>query len=135
MDFPTNGNHEDLEEADYDPVINRMAVVIRPRQPFIDWANDLEGDIEFDDEDFREDCTTLLVPVFEYNEEARSFVHEHYEEIFEHELAAISTDTDEWPEQLSLAMFLGWFDVEIHSIVIDMSDEPILDEEDEEDEE
>jgi hypothetical protein len=132
VEFPTNGNHEDLEESGYEPAINRMAVVIRPRQPFLDWANDLEGDIEFGEEDFREDCTTLLIPVFEYNEEARSYVHERYEEIFEHELAAISTDPDEWPEEPSLAMFLDWFDVEIHSIVIDMCDEPITDEEDEE---
>lgn len=132
MDFPTNGNHDELEEGDYQPAINRMAVVIRPNQPFIDWANDTEGDIEFGDEDFREDCTTLLIPVFEYNEEARSYIHEHYEEIFEHELAAISTDPDEWPEELSLEMFLDWFKVEVHSIVIDLCDEPITDGDDEE---
>jgi hypothetical protein len=132
VDFPTNGNHDDVEEGDYQPAINRMAVVIRPKQAFFDWANDLEGDVEFGDEDFREDCTTLLIPVFEYNEEARSYIHEHYEEIFEHELAAISTDPDEWPEDLTAAMFLDWFDVEVHSIVIDMCDAPITDADEEE---
>ena len=131
MDFPTNGNHEELEEEDYQPVINRMAVVIRPKEAFFDWANETDGAGDFNDDDFQEDCTTLLIPVFEYNEEARSYIHEHYEEIFEHELAAITTDTDEWPEDLSLEMFLDWFKIEVHSIVIDMCDEPITDDEDE----
>lgn len=125
MEFPTNGNRDELQEDDYQQVINRMAVVIRPKSPYIEWANSLEGDVEFSEDDFREDCTSLLIPVFEYNEEARSYIHENYGEIFEHELASISTNEEDWPEELSLELFLDWFDVEVYSIVIDMGEDPI----------
>lgn len=125
MDFPTNGSHEELAEEEYLPVINRMAVVIRPKRPYIEWANSLDGEVVFGEDDFREDCTALLIPVFEYNEDARSYVHENYEEIFEHELLSISVNPDDWPEDLTLALFLDWFTVEVHSIVMDIGEDPI----------
>ena len=39
--------------------------------------------------------------------------------LFEHELAAWMTDDAWWPEQRDWRTFKKWFDVEIHSVVLD----------------
>jgi hypothetical protein len=48
-----------------------------------------------------------------------------YDILFEEQLAGWWADEASWLQQLDLKMFLEWFEVECHSLVIDLCDEPI----------
>ena len=52
-------------------------------------------------------------------------IDEMYEKIFEMELGSWCDDRSLWPQDRSLKTFWEWFDVEIHSLVIDTLDEDI----------
>ncbi len=111
-------------------VINRAVAVIKPRQPYLDWASSLPGpadDITLDE--LRTDCTAILIPEFDNPAEAEAFIAAMADDLFEMELDSWDRDPRIWPEDRSYATFREWFDVEIHSIVLDASDDEILREE------
>lgn len=108
-------------------MINRSAILVRPRQPYLDWAASL-GDADLlpkaDDE-----RTVYLVPIFEDDEQADEVLDRCAETIFENELFGWHTEAADWPEDRSLEVFLEWFEVEMNSVVEDLSAVPIRDEE------
>lgn len=50
-----------------------------------------------------------------------------YETIFELELEGWCLEDEKWPSIRTLGVFLEWFTVEFHSMVIDLSDDPLVD--------
>ncbi|MFC1717739.1 plasmid pRiA4b ORF-3 family protein [Candidatus Poribacteria bacterium] len=103
--------------------IDRLVAIIKPRQPFLDWLRSLpDWDLEMTLEELREDCIVLLIPEFDSNEEAKEHIEANYQVIFEMQLNNWYTDPIMWPEKRSLGVFRQWFDIEIHSIVIDTLD-------------
>lgn len=103
--------------------VNRSLVVIKPRQPFFDWLKGTpDWDLDLTLETLRVDCTALLIPEFDEPEGAVGYVDDMFEQIFEMELASWSEDTATWPQPRTLKMFWEWFDVELHSMVIDTAD-------------
>ncbi len=52
---------------------------------------------------------------------------ECYDLIFEEELASWWTVRKDWPLQRNLETFKKWFDIEFHSVVIDIFDAPLED--------
>ena len=106
--------------------INRSLVIIRPKQPFIDWANQLP-DAEWVStlDDFKTDCLVILTPEYESDEEAVGYINEMYEDIFFEELCGWCTDESWWPHDRTKEMFWQWFEVELHSIVKDPHTDPI----------
>ncbi len=48
--------------------------------------------------------------------------HTYYEAIFEEELGAWHRVEADWPRQRNLKLFLAWFEVEVHSLVLDLVD-------------
>jgi len=107
-------------------VIDRNLAVIKPKQPFLDWLRGVPGnEVELTLDQLRIDCTALLVPEFEEPEDAVSFIDEIGVELFEAELGSWVDDTKLWPKDRSLQAFWTWFDVEIHSTVVDLVDEEV----------
>ena len=105
--------------------VNRSAFRIRPRQPYIDWANNnLEDSEPVGLEDF-EDATVYLLPVFESDEEAEDILTEVHDIVFALELSAWTEDEGVWPSDRGLEMFLEWFEVEPGSLVVDLTEEPL----------
>ena len=102
-------------------LVNRCVVVLRPRQPFLDWLNRTLDDhlVELTLAQIRSDCTTFLLEEFEEPEEAVRWLDEHHQRIFAMELGSWHEDSSIWPRERSLKTFWEWFDVEIHSTVID----------------
>lgn len=101
-------------------VINRAVAVIKPRQPYLDWASSLPGpadDVTLDE--LRTDCTAILIPDFDAPAEAEAFIAAMADDLFEMELDSWDRDPRTWPVNRSYATFREWFDVEIHSIVFD----------------
>lgn len=107
-------------------VINRSSAIVIPKQPFVDWANSLEeGENKYSIEDFSADQTVILLPEIDSDEHADVIVKDLYKNIFEAELSGWTTDENEWPRNRKYEMFLEWFGVEYHSIVLDPFEDDI----------
>lgn len=99
-------------------MLNRGVLIVRPRQPYHDWAARLDDSgIVSDPEDEK---TVYLIPEFESDTEAWEVLEDVYAEIFERELEGWHTDESAWPQNRTFAMFKEWFDIELHSVVEDL---------------
>ena len=106
--------------------INRSLVILKPKQPFLDWARTLDdGDEEFTLEQLAEDSTAYLIPEIWQDSDQQSLLESYYEVLFDEQLAGWWIDETNWPKNRDLKMFLGWFEVEFHSLVFDLCEEPI----------
>ncbi|WP_293761931.1 hypothetical protein [uncultured Aquitalea sp.] len=102
--------------------VDRAVAVVKPKQPFLDWLNAVPGNEDMVDlslDSLRSDCTVILLPEFNQPEEAVAHIDEIYEQLFKMEVASWFDDEAVWPADMSLKTFWEWFDVEIHSTVID----------------
>jgi len=68
--------------------INRALALIKPKQPFVDWLNSHPQNAGFMTtlEEARDDCTAILIPEFETDKEARSYIKDLSTDMFEIEL-------------------------------------------------
>ena len=73
----------------------------------------------------RADSTVILIPEFEEPEEGVAYIDEIFETLFQMELSSWYDDESLWPQDRSLKTFWEWFDVEIHSTVIDSLDDAL----------
>lgn len=108
-------------------MLNRSAIILRPKQPFIDWA------LSLDDSGIAPDAygeqTLYLVPSFEDDVEAMHVVSEAYDVLFEEQLMGWHTDESAWPKNRSLKMFRDWFAIEQHSLILDLCGYELVDDE------
>ena len=47
-------------------------------------------------------------------------IEQHFKKIFKNELAMITDNEEDWPEDLSQENFLEWFELEVGSTVFDL---------------
>ena len=110
--------------------IDRFVAVIKPKQPFLDWhESQPDWDLDMTLVELREDSNAYLIPEYDSTEQAMRYIERNHKAIFEWELWSWYTDETMWPEKLTLSVFRKWFDVEIHEMVIDLSDKHIMREE------
>jgi len=105
--------------------INRALIVVRPKQPFLDWVQAVDYDEGLTLERVRKDPSAFLIPEFEFDDEQAAIIEWCYEDLFESQLESWYTDPAVWPQSRNLEMFLEWFDVEFQSLVFDLIDAPI----------
>ena len=67
----------------------------------------------------------ILIPFFESYEDSLEYIKPMYAKIFEIELDSWSADKRTWPQKRDYSLFAEWFDVEIHSEVLDSVDNDI----------
>ncbi len=108
--------------------VNRSIAVIKPKQPFLDWLLNLPTDWaqETTLSNLRDDCNSFLIPPVEFKEHARDFLKTAWRTVFEAELADWCEDKSLWPEKMTPNIFQQWFDVEIHSVLNDLEESPLL---------
>lgn len=107
--------------------INRNIVIIKPKEPLLDWLKSLpEPPAEFTLEFLRTDCLSFLIPETGSEKEALALLEKHFEKIFEAELMVWRTRDRNWPQNRTFSKFKDWFDMEFHSEVIDLVDVPIM---------
>lgn len=111
--------------------INRAVVVIKPKQPFLDWVNSTEdeGDEDITLAEIQEDHSVYLVKSYEEIGGHLKVLRVVYDEIFENELWGWCTDESLWPQKRDYATFKKWFDIEAHSLVFDLCEGDIVREE------
>jgi len=106
--------------------INRSVAVIKPKQPYMDWINQLpDTEEKLTVENLQSDCTAILIPEFDRPEESRAFISAMAKTLFEEELNSWCTDKSCWPKIRTNRGFWKWFEVEIHSEVMDAGKGPI----------
>jgi hypothetical protein len=95
--------------------INRMAAVVTPLQPFLDWSESVLGEEakECGPEEFR---TVFLIPE---RTDIRKSLRAVYEQIRDEMLLSSVNDPSLWPSDLSFREFRKWFDVQLVEMVFD----------------
>jgi hypothetical protein len=110
--------------------INRSAIVVRPAQPFLDWLHHVDStsrDLTL--LDLGLEPTIYLLPKSDNEEQALELLREVSAAIFEAELDGWYRVRSAWPEERGLSTFQRWFEFSLHSMVIDLGDDPIRHEE------
>jgi hypothetical protein len=109
-------------------MLNRSVLIVRPRQPMVDWVAGLdESGLASNVEGGQ---TAYLVPEFDDDDEAQQVLEDVFAEVFERELFGWRTDEATWPANRDLALFMQWFEIELHSVVEDLCDFELTDDED-----
>ena len=111
--------------------LNRSAIVVKPRQPFLDWLH--AADATSSDLTLQElvlEPAIYLIPECDTPQEVADELHELCEQIFVEQLAGWFNDTTTWPPDRSFDVFCLWFDYKHHSMLIDLCDEPLIRERD-----
>jgi hypothetical protein len=105
--------------------LNRGILVVRPRQPFVDWVCSFEEAGPVDREDAWDSVNSFLVPEFEDPEETLQWIQANVETVFEIMLNDWVTTPEHWPEDRGWDAFEEWFDFEYVDIAWDLVDEPL----------
>lgn len=108
-------------------MLNRAVLIVRPRQPFLDWAAQLDDSGLVPNVEGEQ--TVYLIPQFDDDDEAQKVLGRVFAEVFERELFDWHTDEAAWPQKRTLALFRKWFTIELHSVVDDLCDYKLVDDE------
>jgi len=119
MDTLDNEVTQDDFEENY---INRIAIIIKPLQPFIDWHNNLYPDSTINETDIDID----LYLVNDQIDDLEKFLKKKFDKFFMLELENWHTNKKEWPQRRNYKMFKLWFRVETSEIVYDLEKNPVL---------
>jgi hypothetical protein len=107
--------------------LNRSAIVVKPKQPFLDWLHATDPtSLELTLLHLTREPTIYLIPECDTDEDVAEVLRELCEEIFEEQLAGWYTDISTWPRDRSFDVFCRWFDYQHHSMLIDLCDEPLI---------
>jgi hypothetical protein len=102
--------------------LNRNAIVIKPRQALFDWVNSIDPDNPVTG---IPEGTIYLVKERDSNEATQRWLAKHFDEIFKNELNNWYTDEKAWPVKRTYKQFKEWFEVEMHSMILDMEETEI----------
>lgn len=110
-------------------MLNRSALSVLPKQPFVDWANSLPDEDplcqKMSLEEHRAEGTIYLVDECASEEELEVLISENWQAIFEMELSS----WDEWgehhPATINRALFDQWFELSFQSAVLDIAKHPL----------
>ena len=111
-------------------LLNRCAVIIKPRTPYLKWAkrDDAEGLAESVFEPMRSNPNTYLVPSWDDDAGRNAILKNSWSTLFELMLECWVTDEAYWPAPRTRRMFDQWFEVTVSESVEDLVlDEPIED--------
>lgn len=104
--------------------VDRSVVVLKPTQVFLDWLKSTQSD-DMPDltlNQIRSNCTTFLIPQFDEPEQAVAYISERFQSIMDAELSGWVGDGSELPPNRDLALFMDFFELEIHDTVLDLED-------------
>ena len=101
------------------PLVNRVAVIVRHKQPYADWANTFNDGVPYVLGNHRPNCY-LIDEMDDLSDQAR-VLRKHWENIFEAELEGWMRFPEDWPEKRTYREFKQWFEVELIEMVWDIS--------------
>lgn len=105
--------------------INRSLIIVRGKEPFLHWLHSLPDPDEITLEEVNYDQSSYLLPEYEDDYEQEKIIKKYFKQIFEDKLYGWWRDPDAWPSKMGLKTFKEWFEVEFHSVVLDLVDKQI----------
>jgi hypothetical protein len=106
-------------------MVNRSVVIVKAKEPFVRWLKSLPDPMDISLEDINEDATAYLLPDYSYDDEQDEILRRYYPAIFEEQLDGWWTEERDWPPTRTFALFTQWFDIEFHSLIVDLVDAPL----------
>lgn len=113
-------------------VINRTAVTVTGAKPYIDWTMETGSDAHkgvVTVPRAKAYGAAFLLPEFDLEEDVQEWVEDNATALFEFQLEAWTADESAWPATRDLKTFRAWFNIDVHSIVVDVADDDIEGEE------
>ena len=109
--------------------LNRSAIGVRPRPPFLEWLHAVDPtSASLTLADLGREPTIYLVSEGTGLEAEDAELHTVFHTIFEDQLNGWWRDQTAWPTPRSLGTFKRWFDCQFHSMLLDLTDEPLIEE-------
>ena len=106
--------------------VNRAVIVVKPKQPYVDWANSCDDDdVKTSLDSLRRDSNVYLVPPYDMDDEREDILKVCFAVIFENELEGWVIDEAMWPKNRDYKTFMRWFEIEFHSVIVDLWDQPL----------
>lgn len=100
-------------------VVNRFALIVRPKQRFLEWANALDESPRLTTESLPGLTEVHLVEATFEAPDREALIDEYADEMWEQFLFGWSTDEDTWPRNRTAHTFRDWFDVTVVDCVFD----------------
>lgn len=107
--------------------LNRGLVLVRPKQPFVDWVRDADPGpgTPVSEDVAREAVEAFLIPQFDMTPDSHAWVRENFDLMFEIALDSWYTDPELWPQNRDWKTFNRWFDVELIKVAWDLVNQPL----------
>src|SRR5712671_850582 len=113
-------------------LLYRTPLLIRRKQPYVDWALNVDDESRALGDAFPDRREIFLAPAG-LEQTLDEVLSECWEAIFEEELAGWMEDESTWPAERTRTMFDAWFSAELADAVIDLiPDEPLTEDDVEE---
>ena len=106
--------------------INRNAITVKPKQPLFDWVNSIYPEDPVNATDAANEGTVYLVRERDNNKKIENWLKKNFDNIFQNELNNWHTEEKDWPQKRTYSQFTRWFVFEIHSMVLDLEDKPVI---------
>src|SRR5438552_9170574 len=110
-------------------MLNRAALILRYKQPFVDWINSADPSPTSHTltlAEVNQEHTVYLVEV-EDEDQLAQWLERNHQELFEEELNGWYTDPALWPRDRSLETLRKWCALELHTVVRDTGTSPLAD--------
>jgi len=102
--------------------INRNAIVVTSKKPFIDWLISVEPQSSIQ---LEMEGNIYLIREKDSNEAIENWLKRNYDKIFQNELNDWYTNEINWPQKRTFKMFKEWFDYKIISMILDIEESEI----------
>jgi hypothetical protein len=103
--------------------VKRSALVLRPKQAFVDWLQSIEP---MDDiSNHLKEGDVYLLPDYEEVEEMEEWLSENFDSIFSDQLNNWYTAEEIWPQERTFEMFKDWFEYTLHTMIWDTEEDEI----------
>lgn len=112
-------------------MLNRAAVILKYKEPFITWVNEsdpLNKAPGITLEKANQECNVYLITEDD-SEHLDDWISLNFSQLFEIELEDWYTDESLWPQNRTKKLFDEWFSVECHTVIIDTVGGEIFDDE------
>ena len=99
--------------------IDRMALVFQPKKEFIDWLKSINEEDDLSGMTLITEPTVVLIPIIENEDEFNDYIKENYSRWLDYELSSWCSKEALLPKKRDLEAFQSYFDIHVHSLVID----------------
>jgi hypothetical protein len=104
-------------------------MLIRVKEPFREWLMSLPDPSDATLKEINDDNSVFLIPEYEDDSHKEKLLKKMYKAVFEEYFEDWWRDEKDWPKNRNLSIFKKWFDVEFHSVVIDLVGTELIPEE------